>query len=125
MQVFRKQAQEEGLSRVETDGKRLFAQYCVTCHGETGEGNGQNASTLDPRPPNFHTSLNAHPPAYWNQIIEGGSIAVGRSPLCPPRGRQLASGDIAALVAYLAVLSRPVGQKPATAEPASKAPAAQ
>ena len=116
------QAQEEGLSRIETDGKRLFGQYCVTCHGDAGEGNGQNASTLDPRPPDFRTSLKAHPPDYWKQIIEGGTIAVGRSPLCPPRGHALASDDIAALVAYLGVLSQPTGQRPA---PASKSPASR
>ena len=112
MAVFGKQAQEEGLSRLETDGKRLFAHYCVTCHGETGEGDGQNASTLDPKPPEFRASLNAHPPVYWKQIIEAGSLAVGRSPLCPPRGRALASDDVAALVAYLRVLSQPAGSKP-------------
>jgi mono/diheme cytochrome c family protein len=123
IEVFRKQAEEEGLSRLETDGKRLFAQYCVTCHGDNGAGNGQNASTLDPRPPDFRTSLSAHPPAYWKQIIEGGSIAVGRSPLCPPRGRTLTSDDVAALVAYLGILSRPAAQRPAPVGPASKAPA--
>ena len=113
MDVFRKQAQEEGLTRVETNGKRLFAQYCVTCHGEKGEGDGQNAFNLDPKPPDFRASLHLHPPAYWRQIIEAGTLAVGRSPLCPPWGRALPSDDIATLVAYLGVLSRTAGQKPA------------
>ncbi|MBI4888463.1 MAG: cytochrome c [Acidobacteria bacterium] len=121
MDVFGRQAQEEGLSRIETDGKRLFVHYCVTCHGETGEGDGQNASTLAPAPPDFRASLPVHQPAYWKQIIEAGSVAVGRSPLCPPWGRTLPSDDITALVAYLGVLSRPAGQKPV--EPAAKAPA--
>jgi mono/diheme cytochrome c family protein len=125
MDVFGKQAREEGLSRLETDGKRLFAHYCATCHGKTGEGDGQNASTLDPMPPDFRASLNAHQPAYWKQIIEAGSLAVGRSPLCPPRGRALASDDIDALVAYLGVLSQPASQGAAPVKPASKAPASQ
>lgn len=120
MQVFEKQAREEGLSRIETDGKRLFAHYCVTCHGETGEGDGQNSSNLDPKPPDFRTSLTLHQPAYWRQIIEAGSLAVGRSPQCPPWGRALASADIDALVAYVGVLSRPASEKPAPVEPASK-----
>ena len=123
MDVFGRQAREEGLSRLETDGKRLFAHYCVTCHGETGEGDGQNAFNLDPKPPDFRASLKNHQPVYWRQIIEAGSVAVGRSPLCPPWGRTLASGDIDALVAYLEVLARPPGQKPAAAEPTSKGPA--
>jgi len=116
--VFRKQAQEEGLSRIETEGKRLFAHYCETCHGERGQGDGQNAYNLDPKPPEFQQSLQAHAPSYWRQIIEGGSAAVGRSPLCPPWGRALSARDIDALIAYLAALERaaspavPAGQAP-------------
>jgi len=104
--VFRKQAQEEGLSRTETEGKRLFAHYCATCHGERGQGDGQNAYNLDPKPPEFQRSLSTHAPSYWRQIIEGGSAAVGRSPLCPPWGRVLSARDIDGLIAYLAALQR-------------------
>lgn len=105
-EVFRKQAQEEGLSRAETEGKRLFAHYCATCHGGKGEGDGQNAYNLDPKPPEFQQSLQAHAPPYWRHIIEGGSAAVGRSPLCPPWGRSLSAREIDALIVYLAALER-------------------
>ena len=114
--VFRKQAQEEGLNRTQTEGRRLFGQYCATCHGERGQGDGQNAYNLDPKPPDFLKSLRTHPPSYWRQIIGGGSAAVGRSPLCPPWGRALSTREIDALVAYLEALGRasppppPVGQ---------------
>jgi mono/diheme cytochrome c family protein len=107
LDVFRKQARAEGLSRVETDGKRLFAHYCATCHGDAGQGDGQNAYNLDPQPPNFSQSLKAHPSSYWRQIVEGGSAAVGRSPLCPPWGHSLQSTEIDALIDYLSVLARP------------------
>lgn len=105
MSVFLRRAQEEGLSRVQTDGKRLFAHFCVTCHGDAGEGDGQNAYNLDPKPPNFRESLKAHPASYWRQVIEGGTAAVGRSPLCPPRGHNLSPGEIDALASYLEVLA--------------------
>lgn len=105
MDVFRRQAQEEGLSRVQTEGKRLFAHYCVTCHGEHGEGDGQNAYNLEPAPPNFHESLRAQPSSYWREIISGGTVAVGRSALCPPRGRTLSSEEIDALLVYLEVIA--------------------
>lgn len=114
--VFRKQAQQEGLSRAETDGRRLFRQYCETCHGEQGQGDGQNAYNLDPKPPDFRQSLRAHPPSYWRQIVEGGTTAVSRSALCPPRGRVLSARDIDTLMAYLVTLSR------ATAPPAPQVP---
>jgi len=93
--------------RGQTDGKRLFVHYCATCHGDAGQGDGQNAYNLDPPPPDFHESLKVHQPSYWRQIIEGGSVAVGRSPQCPPWGRTLASSDLDALVAYLEVLANP------------------
>lgn len=114
--VFRRRAQEEGLSRTQTEGKRVFAHYCATCHGAGGEGDGQNAYNLDPRPPAFGESLKAHPPSYWRQVIEGGTAAVGRSLLCPPWGRNLPSGQIDALGSYLEVLagvSAPTHTKPA------------
>lgn len=106
VEVFQRQAQEEGLTQFETSGKRVFAHYCVTCHGEDGAGDGQNAYNLDPAPPDFHASLSGHPPSYWRQIVEGGSSAVGRSPLCPPWGRTIAREDVDALMAYLQTLAR-------------------
>ena len=105
--VFTRRAQEEGLTREQTDGKRLFARYCATCHGDAGQGDGQNAYSLDPKAPDFSESLEVHQPSYWRQIIEGGSAAVGRSPQCPPWGPMLASSDLDALVAYLDVLANP------------------
>ena len=117
-EVFQRQAREEGLSRMETDGKRVFGHYCVTCHGETGEGDGQNAFNVDPKPPNFRESLKAHPSSYWRQVIEGGTAAVGRSSQCPPWGRTLTSGDIDALIAYLNVLAgRSAAGSPAARRP--------
>lgn len=107
MEVFRRTAQEEGLTRAQTEGKVLFAHYCVTCHGERGEGDGQNAFNLDPAPPNFAESLSSTTPSDWRQIIEGGSGSVGRSPLCPPFGRNLSQDDVDGLVAYLERLATP------------------
>ena len=105
--VFERQAQEEGLTRLETSGKRVFAHYCVTCHGDLGEGDGQKAYNLDPKPPDFHDSLPNHPPSYWRQIVDEGSSAVGRSPLCPPWKRTITAEDIDALMTYLEALIRP------------------
>jgi len=34
----------------ERQGKQLFEQYCVVCHGQSGEGDGFNAYNLTPRP---------------------------------------------------------------------------
>jgi mono/diheme cytochrome c family protein len=123
MEVFRTEAREAGLTRIQTSGKRLFAAYCATCHGDTGGGDGQNAYNLDPKPPDFHASLSMHPQAYWRQVVEGGTTSVARSPLCPPWGRSLTSSQIDAVVAYLAVLAKPSGaQQPAASAPSGVRP---
>jgi cytochrome c oxidase cbb3-type subunit 2 len=36
-----------------TAGKADYRRYCVGCHGDIGDGNGENAPWLDPRPRNF------------------------------------------------------------------------
>ena len=99
------------LSRVESRGRRVFMERCATCHGATGRGEGQNAYNLDPPPPDFSQSLSKLGVADRRRIIEEGTAALGRSPLCPPRGPSLDAADADALLAYLDVLARPVAPK--------------
>jgi cytochrome c oxidase cbb3-type subunit 2 len=35
------------------EGKKLYRRYCVGCHGPLGDGNGENAQWIDPRPRDF------------------------------------------------------------------------
>ena len=35
------------------NGKKLYRRYCVGCHGPLGDGNGDNAPWVDPRPRDF------------------------------------------------------------------------
>jgi mono/diheme cytochrome c family protein len=46
-----------GNQKATDDGKVIFNQMCVLCHGDKGQGNGQAGLTLQPRPANF-TALN-------------------------------------------------------------------
>jgi len=39
------------------EGKRLFENYCMICHGETGMGNGPVAERNGPRPPAYSSDL--------------------------------------------------------------------
>ena len=96
-----------GLSYGEGQGKHLFAQYCATCHGDEGKGDGQNASNLNPAPPDLTTSKNVRDTAYLRRVIAQGSVAVGRSPLSPPWGRSLTAQQIDYLAAYCRTLARP------------------
>jgi mono/diheme cytochrome c family protein len=42
-----------GNMKAARDGKKLFKLYCVTCHGNKGEGNGISAAALNPKPANL------------------------------------------------------------------------
>ena len=97
---------DDGLSAVEALGHRVFVARCATCHGAEGHGDGQNAYNLDPPPPDFQESLAKLPAADRRKIVEGGTAALGRSPLCPPYGRSLSADEIDAVVAWLDVASR-------------------
>ena len=33
--------------------KTTYRRYCVGCHGELGDGEGENAQWIDPKPRNF------------------------------------------------------------------------
>ncbi|MBZ5656067.1 MAG: c-type cytochrome [Acidobacteriia bacterium] len=35
------------------DGKMNFRRYCAGCHGDLGDGNGENAQWIDPKPRDF------------------------------------------------------------------------
>jgi mono/diheme cytochrome c family protein len=35
------------------DGKAIFTDKCMPCHGEKGDGKGPMSSTFDPKPGNF------------------------------------------------------------------------
>lgn len=95
----------DGLTRMQREGGVLFAERCATCHGDAGRGDGQNAYTLDPPPPDLVDAGRQVPEAErraeWRRIVEQGSAAVGRSPLCPPWGRVLSPARVEALLAHL------------------------
>jgi cytochrome c oxidase cbb3-type subunit 2 len=38
------------------DGKSDYRKYCAGCHGDEGDGNGENATWLDPKPRDFSSA---------------------------------------------------------------------
>jgi mono/diheme cytochrome c family protein len=99
-----------GLTYAEAQGRLLFQQYCATCHGDEGKGDGQNASNLNPAPPDLTAPKSAPDPVYLRRVIALGSAAAGRSPLSPPWGRSLRAQQIDDLVLYCRALARPKGK---------------
>ena len=43
------------LDEQETDGRRVYENYCIGCHGQEGRGDGDAAAALSPRPRNFQS----------------------------------------------------------------------
>ncbi len=112
--------EDDALTAQQARGHRVFLQRCATCHGPEGRGDGQNAYNLQPPPPDFQESLARLPPADRRRVVESGTAALGRSPLCPPWGRSLGPDDVDAVVAWLDVASRPSPAEPET-EPRPRA----
>lgn len=108
---------EGALTAQQARGHRVFLQRCATCHGPEGRGDGQNAYTLDPPPPDFQESLGKLSPADRRALVTGGSVALGRSPTCPPWGRSLSPEDVDAVVAWLDAAALPAENGPQTDAP--------
>lgn len=47
------QAHVGNLTAHADSGKKLYRRYCVGCHGPLGDGNGENAPWIDPKPRDF------------------------------------------------------------------------
>jgi mono/diheme cytochrome c family protein len=100
------QEREGGLTYAESLGRPVFDQYCATCHGDAGKGDGQNATNLEPPPPDFTASKTMADARYVRRVILEGSAAVGRSPLSPPWGRTLTEQQVEYVVLYCQALAR-------------------
>jgi mono/diheme cytochrome c family protein len=106
LDAIRAEEREGKLTYVESQGRHLFGHYCATCHGDEGRGDGQNASNLNPPPPDLTSSSSARDAVLLRKVIVDGTAAVGRSPLSPPWGRSLSQQEIDYLVAYCVSLAR-------------------
>jgi mono/diheme cytochrome c family protein len=106
LDAIRAEERTGDLSYPESQGRHLFAHYCATCHGDEGKGDGQNASNLNPPPPDMSVSKITRDPVRLRKVIAEGSAAVGGSPQSPPWGRSLSRQQIDYLVAYCRSMER-------------------
>jgi cytochrome c553 len=88
-------------------GGTLYVQFCGTCHGMTGKGDGPVAASLDPKPAD-HTNtefMGAISDGHLYVVIQRGGAAIGKSPLMAPWGGVLSETDTKDLIAHLRKLS--------------------
>ncbi len=100
----------------ERQGKQLFEQYCVVCHGQSGEGDGFNAYNLTPRPHSLSDStyMKSLSSETLTETISGGGKGVNKSVLMPAYQNTLSKTQISNLVVYIETftqtkLPRPMG----------------
>lgn len=96
------------------EGKRLFLHYCSPCHGENGDGFGKYFGYgLVPQPPDFTTEefIKNRNDELLILAISEGSIAVGKSNLCPPWGHTFLKEEINFIINYIKNLNKKINVK--------------
>ena len=98
----------------ESQGKRVFYQYCVWCHADATPAGPSNRSNVTPMPPlmNDGEKLNGESDEFMQNIITLGGSALGKSAMMPPYGKTLSSGDIKAVISFTRAIAQPAYQRP-------------
>lgn len=89
------------------EGKQTFTQFCGTCHGNTGLGDGPAAAALNPKPRNLQDAdyMNTKTDEQLFNVIKNGGAENGFSPIMPPWGASLNDETIQSVVMYIRSLS--------------------
>ncbi len=93
----------------QAEGRKLYASYCSTCHGEKGRGDGMAAKSL-PAKPADHTNgavMNQLNDKFLVEVIAKGGGAVGKSSFMPAWSGALNEKQIRDLVAFIRSLAVP------------------
>ena len=96
------------------EGKKLYATYCSSCHGDSGKGDGPAARSL-PAKPADHTAgatMNKLSDQFLIDIISKGGTSVGKSAFMPGWGGQLQEKQVRDLVAYVRSIADPPYKAP-------------
>jgi cytochrome c oxidase cbb3-type subunit 3 len=87
-------------------GKKLYGQFCASCHGQSGKGDGPAAAALNPKPRD-HTNkeyMSKMSDEEMFSVIKNGGASVGKSPLMPPWSASLKDEQIRDVMAYVRTL---------------------
>jgi mono/diheme cytochrome c family protein len=89
-------------------GKAKFQQFCATCHGATGGGDGPASAALRPKPRSLKDAewQATVDDDYLKKVIAEGGAAVGLSPMMTPWGHALKGDDLENVVAFVRSLAK-------------------
>lgn len=84
-------------------GRETYHHYCMTCHGETGAGDGFNAFNIDPHPRDLTDPAfqKAKSDSDLKDAVQRGGLGVGLSAMMPPYGHTLTPDQIDQVVGYI------------------------
>lgn len=90
------------------EGKKLFAQYCASCHGEKGKGDGPAAAMLNPKPKDLSNKANTIDKGdeFLLKVIKGGGAAAGLSPIMPSWGAAMTDAQIKDVIDFVKSLAK-------------------
>jgi len=107
-------------------GHKIFSRYCTPCHGETGAGNGYNASNLDPSPRDLTDSDEEYMVKLDNdeifEVLKLGGYGVDLSGGMPVWGKVFSEEELWSLVAYVRTLHPNEGNEIIFTKPDSEEP---
>jgi len=92
-------------------GARIYKQYCISCHGSEGQGDGDRAKNeqLDPRP-RVHANgnyMNMIPSMRFFRVIKYGGKSIGFSHIMPQWQHILSDEDIIDVIVHIRSLAKP------------------
>ncbi len=98
-------------------GRKLFLNYCASCHGTNGAGGGPVATSLKKHPPDLRR-LQATNSKYSSETIRkaitgDSSLPVHGDKEMPVWGMILTGSDINNLVKYIESIQKPFDPQPA------------
>ncbi len=66
-------------------GKHMYVQYCLSCHGDTGKGDGPGGANLTIKPQDLTVGavMNPLPDEFLHRVIADGPQSVGEGPVQP------------------------------------------
>jgi mono/diheme cytochrome c family protein len=90
-------------------GKHLYVQYCASCHGEAGKGDGPGGANLAIKPQDLSIGavMNPLPDELLHRVIANGPQSIGLSSLMPPFKPQLGDRQINEIIVYVRTLAQP------------------
>lgn len=93
------------------NGARIYKQYCISCHGSEGQGDGDRAKNeqLDPRP-RVHANgnyMNMIPGMRFFRVIKYGGESIGFSHIMPQWQHILSDEDIVDVIVHIRSLAKP------------------